>query len=584
MTVADNTSSFHLPVADSAATRRRVLEIVKGNRRELAALVVLHVCAIGMGILSPLLFGWLIDTVTGAPVPLKINIWMLFSLLCTTLALQAFLTWCAQRASWRFGENIFMRLRNDVIDGVTQLPLITVERAGRGDIIARTTSDIDAVSEAVRIGLPESLVAALYVLFASASSFMLDWRIALVSVAGLPFLFFATRWYTSRSQHAYEKELRSHGEFDSISSEAIEAARTIDLLNDSERVSAGLRHGAQSVSKAERYTLSLQQWWFPMVQLGYYLPFALVAAVGGIMSLNGQASIGTVVAITMNTQLVVDPLDDLLYWADQLQLAWAALRRMSGVSVLREASCADGRYRDSGSSGGCVVKADNLCVEYEKGNPAIQEASLKISEGEHVALVGSSGAGKTTLALALCGLIPPSGGSTEVRFPSSELQGKEPRIMFVAQEPQIFTGTLRFNLLLAAPGADDSAIRRALDCTDASGLYDRLDDDAGSLELDPVARQKIALARVALADPDFVVLDEAMSMFSLAEAKHSEQLFEEGLKGKTVIVIAHRLHTAMGCDRVIVLDRCRIVEQGPPEKLRDSGGKFSALYGKMRQR
>lgn len=490
MTVADNTSGPRLPVADSAATRRRVLEIVKGYRRELAALIALHVCAIGMGILSPLLFGWLIDTVTGAPVPLKINIWMLFSLLCTTLALQAFLTWCAQRASWRFGENIFMRLRNDVIDGVTQLPLITVERAGRGDIIARTTNDIDAVSEAVRIGLPESLVAALYVLFASASSFMLDWRIALVSVAWLPFLFFATRWYTNRSQHAYERELRSHGEFDSISSEAIEAARTIDLLNDSERVSAGLRHGAQNVSKAERYTLSLQQWWFPMVQLGYYLPFALVAAVGGIMALNGQASIGTVVAITMNTQLVVDPLDDFLYWADQLQLAWAALRRMSGVSALREAGHSDGRYYDGGPSGGCVVEADNLYVEYEKGNPVIRGASLKISEGEHVALIGPSGAGKTTLALALCGLIPPSGGSTEVRFPSSELQGRMPRIMFVAQEPQIFTGTLRFNLLLAAPCADDSAIRRALAYADASGLYDRLDDDADSLELDPVARQK----------------------------------------------------------------------------------------------
>lgn len=584
MTVADNTSSSHLPVADSAATRRRVLEIVKGNRRELAALVVLHVCAIGMGILSPLLFGWLIDTVTGAPVPLKINIWILFSLLCMALALQAFLTWCAQRASWRFGENIFMRLRNDVIDGVTQLPLITVERAGRGDIIARTTSDIDAVSEAVRIGLPESLVAALYVLFASASSFMLDWRIALVSVAGLPFLFFATRWYTSRSQHAYERELRSHGEFDSISSEVIGAARTIDLLNDSERVSAGLRHGAQNVSKAERYTLSLQQWWFPMVQLGYYLPFALVAAVGGIMALNGQASIGTVVAITMNTQLVVDPLDDLLYWVDQLQLAWAALRRMSGVSALQEAGYSDEKYYDGGSSGGCVVEADNLYVEYEKGNPVIQGVSLKISEGEHVALVGSSGAGKTTLALALCGLISPSGGSAEVFYPSSGLQGRMPRIMFVAQEPQIFTGTLRFNLLLAAPGADDSAIRRALAYADASGLYDRLDDDADSLELDPVARQKIALARVSLADPDFVVLDEAMSMFSLAEAKHSEQLFEEVLKGKTVMIIAHRLHTAMGCDRVIVMDRCRIVEQGPPEKLRDSGGEFSALCRKMGQR
>ena len=152
----------------------------------------------------------------------------------------------------------------------------------------------------------------------------------------MPFLFFATRWYTNRSQHAYERELRSHGEFASISSEAIEAARTIDLLNDSERVSAGLRHGAQSVSKAERYTLSLQQWWFPMVQLGYYLPFALVAAVGGIMSLNGQASIGTVVAITMNTQLVVDPLDDLLYWADQLQLAWAAQMEDTGIAAHQE--------------------------------------------------------------------------------------------------------------------------------------------------------------------------------------------------------------------------------------------------------
>lgn len=579
MSINDSMRSYQLPVASAQETWRYVLKIMKDHKGGLAALVVLHVFAIGAGVFSPILFGWLIDTLTDVAVPVRLNVWVLFSILCVVLAMQAFLTWCAQRTSWRFGENIFMRLRNDVIDGVTRLPLIVVEQAGRGDVIARTTNDIDAVSEAVRIGLPESLVAVLYLVFAAASSFLLDWRIAFISLVGLPLLFLVTRWYVKRSQHAYEEELRSHGRFDSISSESIESARTVDLLNDSKRIMDALGEGAYDVSKAERYTLSLQQWWFPAVQLGYYLPFALVAIVGGAMVLNDQANIGIVVAIAMNTQLVVDPMDDLLYWTDQLQLAWAAMRRMAGVSTTKSAISLDGSEDTENciqdTSDGCMVTVDSLYVEYEKGNPVIKDVSIRIMPGESIALVGPSGAGKTTLALALCGLIPPAGGYVSISYLSPKLYGRQPRVMFVAQESHIFSGTLRFNLHLINSSADDVAIRNALMLVDASEYSSHLDDNVNDLDLGSVDKQKIALARVVLENPDFVVLDEAMSTFSYEEIARTETMFRKVLKGKTVIMIAHRLQTAMRCNRIVLLDHHHIVEQGSPYELLASDSDFA---------
>jgi ABC-type multidrug transport system fused ATPase/permease subunit len=593
-----------LPIADVASTRAKLIQAMQTHGGELFALIALHVLSIGASVSSPALFGLLVDNLNGQAPYWASSIFSVFGLLAIALVLKTVLTWLSQRASWKFGENVFMQLRNEVVGGMMRLPLMRIERAGRGDVVARVTSDINAVSEAVRIGLPESLVAVLYLSFTTMSSFFLDWRIAIVSVLGLPLLFISTRWYVSRSQHAYEEELKSHGRFDAVSSEAIESCRTVDLFAEEHQVFALLSAGANAVGNAEQHTLSLQKRWFPLVQFSYYLPFALIALVGGIFAVQGQANIGTVVAIAMNAQLVVDPLDDLVYWTDQMQLAWSALRRMTGVMDAPECITAiqsrhghRNDYSDHTADNvicrtkkgnaistypqGVEIDAREVCVEYQPGEHALNNVNLHIDAGNHIAFVGPSGAGKTTLALVLCGLIPCTYGHVEfnVRAVSGDddhpLIATNPKTIFIPQDGHLLSGSLRFNLQLADEDATDDDIREALQLVGASDLIHMLDDSLDAPN--PVVEQRIALARVILAKPNLVVLDEATSALSVEESISIEHAIMDALEGTTFITIAHRLRTAMNADTIFVLDDHHIVEQGAPKTLIAAKGQFAHL-------
>ncbi|HJE20682.1 MAG TPA: ABC transporter ATP-binding protein/permease [Bifidobacterium pullorum] len=607
-----------LPVATPAVARATLLDMVKGEARPLLALIVLHALAIGMGTLSPAVFGALVNALGDAAgvsnaddtqrMPLAPL--LLLALLAAVLIMKTVLTWFSQRASWTFGENVFMRLRHDVVSGLLALPLLRIERAGRGEAITRSTNDIDAVSEAVRIGLPETLVAVLYLISTTISSFLLDWRLAIISVIGLPPLVLATRWYVARSQHAYETELMTRGRFDAFSSDVLDAVRTVDLFAEQPQVLRKLDRCAEAVGRAERYTLRLQTRWFSWVQLGYYLPFALVALVGGILIGNGMADAGTVVAVALNVQLVVDPLDDLVYWTDQAQLAWAAFRRIAGIAAVGERA-ALGVASSTGESSvngrddgvnmtvpsreapaetvrGAAIDIDDVRLEYSKDEPVLEHVTLHIDAGEHVAFVGPSGAGKTTLAMAICGLLPCVGGMILVdgrpprhagsfsALPTGGSVSRSPMIVFVPQDGSMLHGTLRFNLQLADATAPDDELRHALQQIGAGELTDRLDEDLS--DADPTTVQRVALARVLLAAPDVAVLDESTSMLGMLEADAIERALDKALPETTVITIAHRLHTAMHADRIVVFGDRGIVEQGAPAELVDSGGAFARMY------
>jgi len=568
-----------LLVASPSDTWRSVRRVIGSHRGRLARMIGWHTLAVGASVLAPVLFGRLIDDVTSAGS--WSNITTLFLVLCGVLVIRTALGVASQGASWRFGEDVFAQLRDEVVEGVVRLPLRVTERAERGEVLARTSNDVDAVSEGVRIGLPEVLVGLFTVLFTTTASFLLDWRVALASLVGLPVLVLSTRWYVRRSQSAYETELRSHARFNGSVLETATASRTLRQLGTGDRLLRRVEARASSVRAAERATLGLQSRWFPVVQLGYYLPFAVVAAWGGWLALEGQVTIGTVVAIALNVQLIVDPLDDLLYWSDQLQLAWAAFRRMAGVSRPTAPRRTSPPAERPAARSGCTIRCDRVRFSYGDGDdPAVSDVDLVIGPGEHLTVFGPSGAGKTTLGLLLAGALEPDAGHIEVVGDGE----RHPVRMLVSQDPHVFTGTVRDNLLLAAGSATDVMLLSALAVAGASLDASALDDEIDAESVDLVHLQRIAMARVVLRDPDLVVLDESTSHLSDGDARQLEQDMAGVLQGRTVVTIAHRMSAALDADRVITVEHGRIVEVGPPAELLAAGGQFAELHQQWTER
>lgn len=562
-------SQLLLPVASGRQALAGVARIIRSHLRRFIGMLSLHALTVGLTALSPLLFGLLLDTLTGTE---SAQVGLLFGGICAALIARTLFTWLSQQASFGFGEAVFSQLRDETITGIVTLPMRTVEEASRGDVLSRTSNDIDAVSDGVRVGLPEVLVAILSTVFTLTVSFILDWRIALASLLGLPVLALSTRWFVKRSQSAYERELEAHAEYDASVLETIEGLRTIRTHRLRDSAIARIHKTSLGVDSAERKTLRLQTIWFPLVQLAYYLPFAAVVVWGGILVVNGEASIGTVVAIALNVQLIVDPLDDLLYWTDQLQLATAAFKRILGVAKPVDLDIAVSEAR--GQKADLVF--EDAAFSYRDGRVALKSTSLTIAHGERVMLVGKSGAGKSTFALLGAGIYPPDTG--RVFVPGTEVA----RVMIVTQEQHVFAGTLAENLRLAAPQASDEHLIVALTTVGAENLLEKasggLEADLDPDELSSTDRQRISLARVILGDPQIVILDEATASLSLQDEASIERALMSAMKGRTMISVAHRLQSAPLVDRVLVLEEGSIVEDGPHRALVDAGGPYAIMW------
>ncbi|MGG7465595.1 ABC transporter ATP-binding protein [Plantibacter sp. YIM 135347] len=561
-----------LPIASGRQALTGVSRIIRAHLRRFVGMLSLHALTVGLTVLSPLLFGLLLDTLTGTQ---SADVGLLFVGICAALLARTLFTWLSQRSSFGFGEAVFSQLRDETITGIVKLPMRTVEEASRGDVLSRTSNDIDAVSDGVRVGLPEVLVGVLSTVFTLTVSFLLDWRIALASLIGLPVLVISTRWFVKRSQPAYERELEAHADYDASVLETIEGLRTIHTHRLGGPAVARIHSTSLGVNRSERHTLRLQTIWFPLVQMAYYLPFAAVVVWGGILVVNGEASMGTVIAIALNVQLIVDPLDDLLYWTDQLQLASAAFKRILGIARPIDPAVAASQAQTEKANNADLVFED-VTFSYRDGRVALKKTSVSIAHGERVMLVGKSGAGKSTFALLAAGIYPPDTGRVFVPGTGAA------RVMIVTQEQYVFTGTLAENLRLAAPMAHDQDLIAALTTVGAEDLLELasgdLDADLDADELSSADRQRIALARVVLSDPRIVILDEATAALSLHDEANIERALMSAMKGRTVITVAHRMQSAPLVDRVIVMEDGAIVEDGPHTELTHAGGLYASMW------
>ena len=569
-----------LPIADSAQVRAYTRHLFHLHRRPLTRIAALHTLAAIAGLAGPWLLGRLVDAVADGTTTGYVD--TLIAVGAAAVLAQTVLIRFAQRSSMVFGEMVFAQLREEFIETVTSLPLSTVERAGTGDLVSRTTNDINRLQHAVRFGVPRVIVAVVTITLTVIATLIMSPLVAIAMFVGVPTMIAVVRWYLKRATPAYQRESAAYAALNGTITESVEGARTVDALRLGKRRMGRVNTDLSEAFAAEKATLRLRTILFPAVDLAFVLAPVAVLVWGGYLASNGYVTLGTVTTIVLYTYQVTGPVWELIFWVDEIQVAATSLARIVGVQLVET-----DRVERPTQPADEDIAARGLRYAYREGHDVLHSIDLDLAAGERLAVVGPSGAGKSTLGRMLAGIHPPTGGTVTVGgvplvdLPLDELRG---HVALVTQEHHVFVGTLADNLRLADEDAEDADLLRALDAVDARGWVDALPDGlstevgSGGAPLTPAQAQQIALARLVLLDPHTLVLDEATSLLDPRAARHLERSLNGVLEGRTVVAIAHRLHTAHDADRVAVVDGGRISEIGPHDELVAAGGDYAALW------
>jgi ATP-binding cassette subfamily B protein len=485
----------------------------------------------------------------------------------------------------RIGESFLRTMRNRLFSHLMGLSLDYFETEKTGKIVARMTSDIDAMQELISQGLV--LFVQNIFLFIGAVVFMLalSWELAIGVLVIVPPLFFASRWFRRVSNKAY-LEVR-----DSISTnlttlqEGLEGVRVVQAYGRTRSFTERFASTNEDQYEANMETTRISAKYFPFVEYAGVAATAVIVCYGGWLSSRGVVEVGVVAAFVLYLQQVFEPINQLSQLYNTVQSAGAALQKIFGVldtpATIKERPGAVDLPRHG------EIDVDAVTFGYGSNDPVLHDVTLHIDPGERIALVGPTGAGKSTLAKLIARFYDPSEGAVRVDgvdLRDATMDSLRKRVVVVPQEGFLFAGTLRENVRVGRPEATDDEVETALRVL---GLLDRFNAFPEGLDtevrergsrLSAGERQLVSIARAALADPSVLVLDEATSNLDPGTEHHVEQAMEKLMHGRTTIVVAHRLSTAARANRIGVVYDGRLAELGSHQELVAQGGHYAELY------
>jgi ABC-type multidrug transport system fused ATPase/permease subunit len=497
-----------------------------------------------------------------------------------------FLQW-----SGRIGQRVLLELRRRVFRHFQRLDIGFHDRYTSGRVVSRLTNDIDAIQEMLTSGFDSLVSAALTLGGTAVLLIVLDWRLGLMCLAAFPVLLALLRWFRAESSKTYTA-VREHA--------ARVIVQFVETMTGIKAVQAYRREARNQqifAGVADRYRVvnekafKLVAVFSPGVKLVGNLTTGVVLLYGGWRVLHGHMTIGTFTAFLLYLRMFFEPMQEITQFLNTFSSATAALQKLAGVLAETPAVADPDTPAAPGAVRGEIALRD-VCFGYSADAPVLEGLSLSIPAGQTVALVGSTGAGKTTIAKLIARFYDPTSGSVTLdgvdlrHVTQAELRR---HVVMVTQENFLFSGTLADNIRFGRPEATDAQVVAAAKSVGAEAFIAGLPDGYGTDvakrggRLSAGQRQLVAFARAFLADPAVLILDEATSALDIPGERMVQQALRSVLVHRTALVIAHRLSTVEIADRVLVIEGGAVVEDGPPAELIRAEGHYAALHEAWRR-
>jgi ATP-binding cassette subfamily B protein len=485
----------------------------------------------------------------------------------------------------RVGEQFLQDLRNRVFAHIQRLSMPFYDRTQAGVLVSRMTSDVDALAELVQLGLAMFVANGLLLVISFVVLATVSWQLLLLCALALPPVILASIKFQRDSNRAYLDVRDGIGANLSQLQEGIGGVRVVQAFTRESVEAARFEAGNRDLYRSHMASVKISAWYLPVIELAGWGTTALALSIGGLWVHSGLLTVGTVAFFVLTLSNLFEPVQQLSQLFNTVQAAGAGLHKIyelldEPVDVAERAGALE--LPDHGD-----VAIESVGFAYAGGTPVLHDVSLRIAAGSRLALVGPTGAGKSTLAKLVARLYDPTSGRVlfgGVDLRDATLASLRQRVVVIPQEGFLFNGTIRDNVRLARAGATDAEVDDALR---AIGAYDRfaalpdgLDTEVrerGS-HLSAGEKQLVSMGRTALADPAVLVLDEATSSLDPGTEALVEAAVDRLTQGRTVVVIAHRLSTAERADRVGVVQDGRLVELGSHDELVAAGGPYAALY------
>jgi len=573
-----------LPVATGRETLAWLRREMRHRAGAVALTLVVGVIAAAAAVLPVYVLGVLVDRIVDGAVPSVIVV------IAVVLTVAAIVGGLANGLSTyligRLGAIALADVREAGVERALTLPTAVVERVGRGDVLSRVSTDVATIGKAVSDVIPAMFSSILLAGISLAAMVGLDWRLGLAGAVAIPLYVLALRWYLPRSAPRYAEERRAIAERSQVLMESMIGAPTVHAYDLHATHQNAIAMASARVRDISLAVFTLFTRFVGRINRAEFVGLAAILVTGFWLVKTGDGTVGQTTAAALLFHRLFGPVSELLFMFDEAQDAGASLARLVGLIGMPD-DPGRGAVVDGPEPEDASLELTDLHFSYDGDHDVVRGVDVLVEPGQRVALVGATGAGKSTVAAIASGAVRPRTGTVRIGgVDVSELTHEQRRrhVATVSQEVHVFAGPLVDDLRLAKAEATEDEVRDALRAVGADAWVADLDDGLdtvvgeGGHELTSAQAQQLALARLLLADPTVAVLDEATAEAGSQGARDLERAAAAATAGRTTLVIAHRLTQAASADRVIVMAHGRVVEEGSHQDLVAAGGRYAHLW------